>query len=73
MPLSKWWKKAVLRKETVQKKMRGLLSRNGRITPMDAFSLAKKHQHGLVDQLGNFDDAVKFTEKFVGIEPVKLA
>ena len=25
-------------------------------------------QHGLVDQLGNFDDAVKFTEKFVGID-----
>ena len=29
-------------KETAQKKMRGLLSRNGRITPMDAFSPAKK-------------------------------
>ena len=29
LPLSKWWKKAVLRKEAVQKKMRGLLSRNG--------------------------------------------
>lgn len=26
------------------------------------------HQHGLVDRLGNFDDAVKFTEEFLGIE-----
>lgn len=29
------------------------------------------YQHGLVDQLGNFDDAVKFTEAFVGIESGK--
>jgi len=29
------------------------------------------HKHGMVDKLGNFDDAVKFTEQYLGIEEGK--